>query len=1203
MQTKLASLEMHGYKTFAKQTSLPFPARITAIVGPNGSGKSNVADSIRWVLGEQSYSLLRAKKTEDMIYIGSDQRARAGMASVSITFNNEDNWLPIDYSEVVLTRRAYRDGQNEYLLNNQRVRLKDFHELLAKTGLSDRTYTIIGQGLVDLALSIKPDERRKLFEEAAGIGLYRTRKEEALNRLESTQRNLERASDILDEIKPRLRSLEKQAAKVHEYKMVQESLQGKLRDWYGYYWYKAQEEIAYTKLELEAAEASSAKSLTFVKSNQTSVTTVREKISEQRQFVNDVHEQMRTLHDSIQVKNQELAILEERMLSFIQSQAQIETDLANLEETVRSGDSGLESAKVEIDRLTHELQSLQDQHGKVEAVLSEARKEKRNLDSQRSDIQSRLISAEKDSVVLRSRKTEIAERLLEFQKNLDTSKDTIQSLTLDEEKFAQVQAEVSGKLADLEGLVKALEQDRKRILEKQSAVRKEIDQNTLQINRVNLERNKLASRLELMKQGQESLAGFSDGAKSVLKNQKLKQHGKIITDLATKLDVSERYEKAISAALGEAVDLLVLQDGTLNQEIVLEISSDVKDRVAIIGGAGIKLPERASLPEGKGIIGLAADLVKNPGQMKPLVEALLDQFLVIDTLESVFSLGEKIRETFNLVTLDGEVFLKNGMAKLGRGNSTSKVSYIRIKKELEESISEMEQSLLQAGQLEKRGREQLVGCELELSKNQEQQKGLNQQINELRKEINAAILNLDKASGRRKWMEKQVEDNFSQIAKLRLEQQDLTAREEKNAQGIASLNQRLEEVKSRQKAQQVDDLEHQFQYLEMESRIIEQSLTHTKSTFQAQQNRLSDDRERMNHYIERKASINASITALQASKEETGHIITQMMQEAEEVKTARLDPQTAILTDLEQQYQQLSETETEFQKEMSIKERQVTHYQMELMRKQEKLESLRSRIEDDFGLIELEYRNEYSMVTPLPFPDMVIETLPETVQLPEGIDQEIRDQKAHLRRIGVVNLDADSEYREVKQRYESLTSQLGDLNAAIVDIQQIVKELDEIMQREFLSTFKAVSVEFSKMFARLFNGGSARLLLSDEGSPIEGGIEIEARLPGKREQGLVLLSGGERSLTAVALVFALLKISPTPFCVLDEVDAMLDESNVGRFIELIKDLSTETQFLLITHNRNTVQAADVIYGVTMGKDSASQVISLRLDEVDESYVK
>ena len=321
------------------------------------------------------------------------------------------------------------------------------------------------------------------------------------------------------------------------------------------------------------------------------------------------------------------------------------------------------------------------------------------------------------------------------------------------------------------------------------------------------------------------------------------------------------------------------------------------------------------------------------------------------------------------------------------------------------------------------------------------------------------------------------------------------------------------------------------------------------------------------------------------------------------LQNTNLDPELDILRELEKHSRQYSETKSVNQQTLAEKDRQVIHFQLELAHQQERLEHLKTRIDDDFSLIEMEYRKENTQSSPLPFPDLVIDTLPEIEEIPDTLAETIKQQKAQIRRIGTVNLEAELEYREVKERYDSLNTQVADLTAAINDIEQMIKELDKVMRAEFLKTFNAVSAEFTHMFSRLFNGGSAKLLLGDEESPIDGGIEIEARLPGKREQGLVLLSGGERSLTAVALVFALLKVSPTPFCVLDEVDAMLDESNVGRFIELLKDLSSETQFILITHNRNTVSAADVIYGVTMGKDSASQVISLRLDEVDESFVR
>ena len=1202
-QVKLASLEMHGYKTFARQTSLEFPASTTAIVGPNGSGKSNVADAIRWVLGEQSYSLLRAKKTEDMIYIGSDQRARAGMASVSITFNNETNWLPIDYSEVVLTRRAYRDGTNEYLLNNQRVRLKDFHELLAKTGLSDRTYTIIGQGLVDMALSIKADERSKLFEEAAGIGLYRSRKEEALKRLETTQRNLERAMDIIDEIKPRLRSLEKQAARVGEYKKVQESLQEKLREWYGYHWFKAQEEIAKLKVELEGAEDASARALGLLRENQTASTALKDNISKQRELVNQLHQKLGSLHDEIQSGNRDLAVNDEREQALTRAQAQIGDDLAKLEETIASAEETVIALAQEIEAETLALAQLQEKRAQIEAEMVTKRTTKKDLEQQQSKLQTDLLSLEKQTLVLRSRKSEISNRLESIKRSLVSSQESLQVLKSEEQTASEAQAGIEKGLEALEEQQREFENQRKVIQENQLEIKRALEENSALLNKLNLDKNKLTNQLQLLRQSQESLAGYSDGAKSLMKNARVRQYGRTITDLATKLDVPEKYEKALTAALGEAVDLLVLPEDGLDIDFLNRISPLIEEKVALVGLKGLSKMEAQRVPTGDGILGPAADLVRSPETMSVLIHQLLSQYLVVDSLERAFDLPPKIRESYNLVTLAGEVLMRSGIAILGKQKSASKVSFVRTRNELEDALASLEQKLTEALAREKDLRQKLINADQEMAKNQNGQRALDKQISDLRRELNNAAVNLDKAQTRRKWTEKQMEDSERESRRLQDEQAVLKEKDaalradtEKLAAAFETLRQTIGE-------QNLDSLEHQYQYLQMECRVQEQALSHNRDTLRAQEQRLLSDRERMALLEQRSSANSEELSALREKKEQLNTNLLRLNNEVEAVRANELAENQTRLKTSEEEFQGLSDLESELQKDLSFKERQVTHIQLELGRKQERLESLRSHIEDDFGLIELEYRNEFSVSTPLPFPDMVIETLSETATLPAGIEEEMRGLKNHIRRIGVVNFDAEKEYVEVSERFKSLTSQIADLQAAIQDIHRMISELNEVMQREFLKTFKSVSMEFSKMFARLFNGGSARLILSDESSPIEGGIEIEARLPGKREQGLVLLSGGERSLTAVALVFALLKISPTPFCVLDEVDAMLDESNVGRFIELLKDLSNETQFLLITHNRNTVQAADVIYGVTMGKDGASQVISLRLDEVDESYVK
>lgn len=1203
MPIKLASLELNGYKTFAQKTTFDFPARITAIVGPNGSGKSNVADAIRWVLGEQSFSLLRAKKTEDMIYNGSDQRARAGMASVSITFNNEDNWLPIEYSEVVLTRRAYRDGTNEYLLNNQRVRLKDFYELLAKTGLSERTYTIIGQGLVDLALSIRPDERSKLFEEAAGIGLYRTRKEEALKRLEATRRNLERAQDILDEIKPRLRNLERQAIRAREYLTIQDNLQNKLRLWYSYHWYKAQEELAGAKAQLSTAQEASDKIQTRVDLIHVEVEALKEKLTKERDAVNALHEQLSALHNQIQTKNQQIAILEERERSLNREKDQLEKDLSNLAETIKSEQKSLDITQVETDQKTQELSQLRAQFTEVEAQLKEARSEKEALDTQYKLLQDRLINAEKDAVVIKSRKSEIAERIKTLQNSINTNQATVQSLQKEEEDAIRAHQALLEKQQALEKDSSTLEQKLKDLQEQQTEIKNKQEQISNQINQLNLERNKLTNQIDLLRQSQESLSGFSEGAKVVLKNPKFKRQGKGFTDLATKLEVPEVYEKAITAALGEAIDLLVLEDGELNDVLLMDIAASVSEKVALASSDGDRSKQLDELPLDDSIVGIAAELVNYPQRLAPIIHRLLGNFLVVSSIEKLFHVPNKIRESYNLVTLDGQVLLMNGVAVVGNQRPSGKVSYIRRSKELEAALAKVNAAWEEAKNLEEKYQQENQQYEQLLLEAQASLRKLNTQTQQLQKELSAAAVAMDKLSSRRKWIESQIEENQQQISKLEADRLVLDEQEGKNQSEIEAAQAELEKVKQLLTEHSTVDLEHQFHYLLVEIRVAQQAVEHEAATQNALQQRLDSDEQRLNMLKQRKESVEQALCELIEQKAELSKTVAELNTQIDMLKTEHLDKQQQQLAELESRYQELLKQEEASRQELNVTEHQLTHCQLEVTRKQEKLDSLRNRIENDFGLIQLEYQRENFNPPPLPFQDFSIDSLRSTPTPPDTTEEEIKGLKAQLRRIGVVNVEAEKEYQETKTRYDNFISQISDLEAAISDLERIVKELDEVMEREFLETFKAVSAEFSRTFTRLFNGGSARLILSDKNAPLEGGIEIEARLPGKREQGLVLLSGGERSLTAVALVFALLKISPTPFCILDEVDAMMDESNVGRFIDLLKDLSTDTQFLLITHNRNTVQAADVIYGVTMGKDGVSQVMSLQLEDVDDVFVK
>lgn len=538
-ETKLASLVLHGYKTFAKETNLVFPARITAIVGPNGSGKSNVADSIRWVLGEQSYSMLRAKKTEDMIYSGSDSRSRAGMASVSITFDNQTNWLPIDYSEVTLTRRAYRDGQNEYLLNNQRVRLKDFHELLAKTGLADRTYTIIGQGLVDLALSIRPDERRRLFEEAAGIGLYRSRKEEALRRLETTQRNLERVSDIIDEIKPRLRNLEKQSARMGEYKLVQENLKNNLREWYGYQWVVAQSQLENNRQLLMEAEASSNEVRNAADGDRQRIEGLREEVDLKRAKIDQLMSDLRVLRDEIQQQNQAIAVLDSRKRSAEESRSQLVMDSGNLEETILSEEKSLASLTADQSRQEMEIASLSEKYSAANAEYEALKAQKDLLEKQERAMTAKQLESEKNLAILRARRQELAYRLEEVKKTTAGSQEKLVSVSEKKDLLEKQMSSLTKSVADQEQVIAGIEADIEKHGSDKTQLAKSLDEINRQLNNLNLEKNRVVNRLDLMRQSRESLEGFSEGAKGVLKAAKGKAFQREVTDLVTKLDVPE----------------------------------------------------------------------------------------------------------------------------------------------------------------------------------------------------------------------------------------------------------------------------------------------------------------------------------------------------------------------------------------------------------------------------------------------------------------------------------------------------------------------------------------------------------------------------------------------------------------------------------------------------------------------------------------
>jgi chromosome segregation protein len=1197
MPLRLKSLELHGYKTFASRMEFQFGEGITAIVGPNGSGKSNIADALRWVLGEQSYGLLRGKKTEDMIFAGSEHRPKAGMASATITFDNSNGWLPVDFSEVALTRRAYRDGHNEYLLNGQHVRLRDINELLAQSGMSERTYTILGQGLVDASLALKADERRRLFEEAAGIGLYRTRRDEALKRLETTQRNIERVLDILAELEPRLKSLERQARRANEFLRAQADLKVLLLDWYGYYWHRGQKELNEAHATVRGQEARTNEVREAYARVQAEFGGFRERLSGLRAQLNTWHRQSAELHNRKETLSRELAVLDERRRALTASQQSLLADqeraageetlarerITEAEQEVTRLQGERDEAKTQLASAQSALQARQVERAAVDEKLAQARTQVDVLNAQRAEAQARL--------------DELKSRIEAQNQKLESARQAIQTAGVAFKKSEAQLNEARTRREQAESVLREAEQNaegRKQNAEKAEA---ELRNKTQQRDARAAEHARLHAQLEVIEQAEASLAGYADGARFLLeaaRQSRLNARGA----LSAALDVPAELETALSAALGDSLDAILLAPDSVEEALRLLEQGEGRAALFPLDGACRLAPLHA--PADPDCLGVASSLLTVPDDLRFAAELLLGQTLIVKNRATARRYLAGMPAHARIVTLSGEVFRADGLILAGKAPRSGTLGRPRQRRETQVSLELVTANL------------SLLESSLgELSAQIESARGAQTQaeasLREARTRLEAARgeeqkFALEAESVRRhfEFAKSQVEALTGEIADAESNRARAAVVRSENETKTLAAHEAIRLLTSKSAALVLDEVQEQVTYWNTRLAVSERALADTSNRCVERAGasaRLEGQKAEVAKRIEQAAQailqLEAQKASLRAQESELGGQI--------EILRVQIEPAEKDLETAELQETHYQAQDGEAQRLMTAAERTLGQVQLELMRRQEALETLRNRISDDFGLVQFDYRENVSGPVPLPL-DGMVEQLPVVTELPLELDQQLNTQKSQVRRMGAVNPEAQQEYEAESQRYRFMKEQIEDLHKAEADLRQVISELDDLTQREFHKTFEQVATEFRTIFIKLFGGGSARLTLTDPENLVETGIEIEAKLPGRREQGLALLSGGERSLTAIALVFALLKVSPTPVCVMDEVDAMLDEANVGRFRDLLRELSRDTQFVVITHNRNTVQAADVIYGVTMGRDSTSQVISLKLDEVSDELL-
>ncbi len=1181
---RLKNFSAHGFKSFADKVTIDFEPGITAIVGPNGSGKSNISDAICWVMGEQSIRSLRGTKMEDVIFTGSPGRRAMGMAEVTLTFDNTDRTLPLDFDAISLCRRVYRSGESEYFINQKNCRLKDVVALLADTGLGRGSMSVIGQNKIDEILNSRPEERRSIFEEAAGIAKYRIRKKEALRKLDETGSNLLRIRDIEGEIASQLDPLAKAAEKARQYAV----LQAKLR----------QVRITRSVNQLDHLEEEQRQLCTTLTAKQQEGQALGERLTqleqetaaletafqEKEQVYTKAQEKTAKQQQQAAALYQEQAVLAERSRGAKTRQQQLLEQRKNLEAELAKNQKALEVVTE-----AYDAKAKAQQHAK--AVLTKWETEKSSLRAQfqameqaEKAYQEQAFEAMRTLVMTRNALTtaqhetdRIHRQLEQMTRSLEAAEQDANDLRTQATRLEEGQRE---------GKVK-----KQQLLEKEQAAKAELAASVTTYQETNTRLQKLQSqwnqekaRLQVLTRMETEHEGFSRGVKTVLTAHAPFQSG-ICGAVADRFGMEKRYVAALEVALGGALQSIITEDDHCARQAIAYLK-EAK------GGRATFLPLNTLRPRplsqwGKaakkevGILGVAADFVQTEAKLRPAVDFLLGQVLLSDTLDHAMAAAKKTDMRVRIVTLDGDVIAPGG--SLSGGEKQQSRSFLSRKQEIQDlkaSGQRLEQEQKQLtdalAQLTETGKTQRTLVETLQQQRQQldveqagvaaslqqiqQQQALQQKKNELlRQEKNEAVEAMTQAQETAARLRPQVKDMEAQN----------TAGEEASRKRVAAtekLRLALEEATRNQQdalvtlssvQSQVETLNGRIQSIDQMGEKIAGEIRDGEKSYETQQQLLEDNQKQQE-------TISKQLLTLEETLKQTGTY----------QETYRKERQ-AYLT----QKEALRKQETQVKVEVAETEQTLHRLELEQVKKSGQVEQEENKLRENYDLGLADARQEA-------LTDVSEEQLRKTEKTAAG----------ELEAMGPVNPNAPEEYQAAKERYDFLHHQVEDLSQAKQQLETVIHGINTDMGRRFQAAFGEINTHFNKCYVKLFGGGKARLRLTEEASILEAGVEIEVQPPGKKMRNLQLFSGGERALTVIALLFALLSYQPAPFVILDEIDAPLDESNIDRFAQFLRDYGSKTQFIVITHRKGTMEAADVLHGITMEEAGVSRILSVKLSE-------
>ena len=1177
----LKSIEVHGFKSFANKITFKFHNGITGIVGPNGSGKSNVADAVRWVLGEQRIKQLRGASMQDVIFSGTEMRKPLGYAYVAITLDNSDHQLAIDYDEVTVSRRLYRSGESEYMLNGTACRLKDVNELFYDTGIGKEGYSIIGQGQIDKILSGKPEERRELFDEAAGIVKFKRRKYAAQKKLEDEKQNLVRVNDILAELEKQTGPLEKQAEKARVYLRKKEELKNLDVNVFLLENVRVREQLVEVEGKLQIAAGDLQETTDRYESIKEEYERIQGRIE---QLDQEIEAARATLTDTGVMRSKlegEINVLKEQIHSAEGNEEHLQNRIRSISEQLSERDKERDAILADKKETDDKLSALEEERMQARELLEQTQREIEELNNNIENGKNTIIDALNNRATIKSklgrfdtmfeqvniRKAELNSRLLRAKSDEAEQTETIKKL---EEEFEAVTA-----------AIKELTEQQELMDERLAGVREELAGKDQKLRDTQILYHQQKSKLEALSNLTERYEGYGGSVKAVME-QKDSEKG-IIGVVADIIKVDPKYETAIETALGGNIQNIVTEDEETAKRMIGFLKKARAGRATFLPLTSITRPQEFKNPEAlkeKGVVGMADALVKIDKKYQNVAKAMLGRIMVVDHVDNAVKIARKFDYGIRMVTLEGELVVPGGAISGGAFKNNSNL--LGRRREMEELEKKVKQYLVDIDQIlndieeTKKGRNKMR-LELEDIKGQIQRKFIEQ---------NTARMNVMQA-------EEKKSETTEGFDELKTEEQDIETQMKEIQAGKDEAAAELEASEALEKNVEVQIAGFQTQ---LETKRTEESAQASKVSewdVEVEKMRQSADFQRQN--LERveserfryTAELNEVKEGLHLGKEEVERKKESILEIEKTIAashTAQSDAEQKLKEDIQTKEELSGKQKNFFASREELSER-MTALDKEVYRLNSQKERMEESIESQINYMWDEYEITLSDAESLKNEEM--NDLPAMKRSISGLKDEIR-------KLGDVNVNAIEDYRNLMERYTFLKTQHDDLVEAEKTLLGIIEELDTSMRKQFNEKFEQINREFDKVFKELFGGGKGTLELIEDEDVLEAGIRVIAQPPGKKLVNMMQMSGGEKSLTAICLLFAIQNLKPSPFCLLDEIEAALDESNVTRFAKYLHKLTKNTQFIVITHRRGTMEKADRLYGITMQEKGISTLVSVNL---------